>query len=45
MRARLATGGDENGPGGRVNLLDFDARGLREFFTALDENPTGRNRF
>ncbi len=39
MRARLATGGHENGPGGRINLLDFDARGLREFFTALDEKP------
>jgi len=36
---RAATDTDTSAPGGRVNLLDFDARGLRDFFTSLDEKP------
>lgn len=39
MPPRAATDTDTSAPGGRVNLLDFDARGLRDFFTSLDEKP------
>ena len=39
MTQVLATSSDQPGTAGKVNLLDFDRQGLRDFFAQLGEKP------